>query len=107
MHIVISAGGAESGRDLAQLQDWLRSAGEAPWQLPPLAPEVGDDLGIGIDEISAIVTAAAELPALIDRIREWFPTRHAPEPVRIVITLDPADPEVAGEPAPRPDEQLA
>jgi hypothetical protein len=107
MHIVISAAGTERGRDLAQLRDWLRSAGEVPWQLRPLAPEAGDGLGISVDEICAIVTATAELPVLLDRIREWFPTRHAPAPVRIVITLDPADPEVAGEPAPQPDEQLA
>jgi hypothetical protein len=107
MQIVISAAGLEHGRDLAQLRDWLGSAGEVPWQLRPELPDAGGGLGVGIEEICAVVTAAAELPALIDRVREWFPTRQAPEPVQLTITLDPADPEVAAESQPQPDERLA
>lgn len=105
MHIVISAAGAERGRDLAQLRDWLGSVGAAPWQLLPEPPRPGNDLGAGVEEICAIVVAAAHLAALVDRIRDWFRTRHAPGPMTLTITLDPAEPAAGGAAGSRPDEQ--
>jgi Effector Associated Constant Component 1 len=92
--VVIETTGRESAHDLAELRDWLESAGDrAPWKLDPEPPPSGEHLGIGVDEICAVITAVAELPALADRIKSWFPTRHAPEPIRVTITISPDPPE--------------
>jgi len=108
MEVVISGTGRENSRDLAQLRDWLESAGGGlPWQLTRESAGSDDSLGSGIDEICAIVSVAAQLPALVDRIREWFPTRHDPKPIQLRITLDPAAPKQHEEPEQHSDERLA
>jgi Effector Associated Constant Component 1 len=107
MDVVISTEGTANTRDLAQLCDWLGSAGDpAPWQLAPEPAPSGDSLGIGVEEICAVITAATQLPLLIERIRDWFPTRHKPMPVHLTIVLDPNEPEHNDKPEQR-DERMA
>jgi hypothetical protein len=107
MQILISGAGRTGPRDLAQLRDWLGSAGPTPWQLAPEPEPSGDSLGAGVSEICAIVTATAAIPDLDERVRGWLGTRHAPGPVQLTITIDSARPEDAGELAGTPDERLA
>jgi Effector Associated Constant Component 1 len=107
MEVVICAADTEGIPDLAQLRDWLGSAGSrAPWHLAPDPPPRGNALGIGIDEICAIISAASALPELVDRVGEWFTTRHDPGPIQLTITLDPAAPKHHDEPG-RGDERLS
>ena len=81
----------ERGRDaweLAELRSWLKPDEGQPWELisPQAVPD--DSMGAGIVEICAIVSAAAQVPALVKQIRAWFPTRHSPPRVTITFTLD-------------------
>ncbi len=92
MEVMISGTGEESVSDLAALRDWLESAGdEVPWKLAPEpAPRAGT-LGVGVDEICAIITVITNLPPLVDRIRDWFGTRQDPAPIQVTININPAD----------------
>jgi hypothetical protein len=108
MEILISGTDGTGSRDLAQLRGWLDAAGPgAPWRLAAEPAPPGGTLGAGVDEICAIVTAAAAIPDLVGRVRDWFGTRSAPGPVHLTIMLDPADPADQGEPRQSPDERLA
>jgi hypothetical protein len=89
--------GEESVSDLAALREWLESAdGRAPWTLAPEPVPGADALGVGVDEICAIISVIAQLPPLVDRIRDWFGTRQDPKPVQVTININPAD---SGSPA--------
>jgi hypothetical protein len=105
MEVLISATGQESVSDLTALRDWLESAGDGvPWKLapepPPGADAPGADaLGVGVDEICAIITVITNLPPLVDRIRDWFGTRQDPGPIRVTININPADSGTPADPA--------
>ena len=100
MAIKVSIGseGTRDARELAELRSWLEPAdGQEPWELLPSPPPPGDSLGIGVGEICAIVTAAAQIPVLVSQIRAWFPTRHSPPRITFTFTLDPAAEKRAGD----------
>lgn len=95
VEVVISATGVEGISDLASLREWLDLAGDdASWKLTPEPPPSGDTLGFGVDEICAIVAVVEGLPPLIDRIKDWFGTRQEPKPIKLTITIDPANGDI-------------
>jgi hypothetical protein len=98
VEVVISATGDEGISDLASLREWLDLAGdEASWKLTPEPPPSGDTLGFGVDEICAIVAVVEGLLPLFDRIKEWFGTRQEPKPIKLTITIDPANDDSAAQ----------
>lgn len=90
MEVVISATGTEKAQDIASLRAWLDAAGSGtPWTLAPEPAGTGEHLGLGVDEICAIIAAVEGLPPLITQIKGWLTTRRDPEPVTLTITIDP------------------
>ena len=89
MEVIISPAGSEQAQDMASLRAWLEAGGGAAWTLAPEATGDGGHLGIGVDEICAVLAAVEGLPPLISAIKGWFTTRGKPAPVTLTITVDP------------------
>jgi hypothetical protein len=93
MEVFISIAGRQSDEDLGHLRNWLTSGGSAlPWRLEPAPAASGDSLGLNVEEICAVVTAAGSLPPLVERVSQWFATRHEPPKIDLKMTLDPEVP---------------
>lgn len=100
MEVLISTEEPGAGGELASLRAWLDSPGvSVPWELAQQPPGDGT-LGLGVDEICAIVQAAASLPVLIQWIQGWHKTKQEPPPVTMTIIIGPTadDPVSAGLP---------
>jgi hypothetical protein len=100
MAITVSIGsrGPTDSQALAELRAWLEPAdGQDPWQLVPAAPPPDDNLGAGVGEICLIITAAAQIPVLVNQIRAWFPTRPTAPRISFTFTLDPGAEEQSGD----------
>jgi hypothetical protein len=81
--------------DLAELRSWLDEAADGmPWEIAPPSPPDGGTLGLGVDEICAILGAVEGLPALIDAIKNWRTAKQDPAPITLTITLDSKEGEV-------------
>lgn len=101
MEVLISAERPGTSGELASLRAWLDSPGvSVPWELAQPTPADGT-LGPGVDEICAIVQAAASLPVLIQWIQSWGKTKQEPPPVKVTIIIGPtADNPVSAGPPP-------
>jgi hypothetical protein len=98
--VAITTAGAEASADLARLRAWLKSAGDrAPWRLVPEPAPDGRSLGLGVDEVCVIITAAVDVVLLIDRIGDWLTSKHDPKQIQLNVTIDlPAREQVEDEP---------
>lgn len=85
MEVTISPAGDGRAEDMASLRAWLETSGGPAWDLEPEAPADGGHLGLGVDEVCALLTAIEGLPALVSAIRGWFTTREESRPVSIAV----------------------
>jgi hypothetical protein len=78
-----------AGSDITQLRSWLDEAADGmPWEIAPPPPQDGSTLGLGVDEICAVLAAVEGLPPLIGAIRSWRTTKQDPAPITLTITID-------------------
>jgi hypothetical protein len=85
VEIFIAAQQAERAGELASLRAWLDVPGEGvQWVLAPPAAD-GDTLGVGVEEICAVITAADALVRLVEWVRNWRESRQ--DPPAVILTL--------------------
>lgn len=76
MEVKLSCASPNQGNDLRSLRDWLPKADpglQLDFEEPD--PAVGDHLGVPMDELFAVIGAAADLVSLVAAVRGWVRNR--------------------------------